>query len=395
MSDLNFSFEYILASEQSHSWVWVLIVIGVAYLALQPNVVQNIMSSAFSPVSVPGVTTITFNPASKLLVSTAHVLVTSIALTTVYQTQTGLFSSSTVPVSTSMFTSTTTGSGYLSSSTLSSPTVYDVALVLVQIPSYPATPRQIHILQDAISVLPSAFAQAAANLATVEASGPFIVDLSSSGSTITDTAMEASKIFYASNPDTFDFLIIATTYGMSAQDQFLLVSNNVRGIGLSLFSSSLDYGSSSRLQGVAWLGPIDFGRTINDEEYYATKYMVHELGHRWSAFIAFMDNGVKSYAMLTVPPSGHWSQFLNTGESTMGGGKWTNNGDGTFSTPPAMCGSCTPSTYGVFYSLDLYLQGLIAANEVPPTLLVVPTNPDTQVQDGITITGTAKMITID
>lgn len=97
----------------------------------------------------------------------------------------------------------------------------------------------------------------------------------------------------------------------------------------------------------------------------------HEMGHRWSAFVAAKVNGE------TIPlgPT-HWARGLQAPvafpyqrpveASAMGGGVWQDNFDGTFTQLDD--DYYVPAT-GYSY-LDLYLMGLIAPAEVPDFFLL-------------------------
>lgn len=99
---------------------------------------------------------------------------------------------------------------------------------------------------------------------------------------------------------------------------------------------------------------------------YAMSQIGHEMGHRWSAFVAAKVNGE------TIPlgPT-HWARGLHapvafpyqrpSEASAMGGGVWQDNFDGTYTQLDD--DYYVPAT-GWSY-LDLYLMGLVAPAEVP------------------------------
>src|SRR5580698_9391633 len=100
---------------------------------------------------------------------------------------------------------------------------------------------------------------------------------------------------------------------------------------------------------------------------YAIGHLGHEVGHRWSAYVSAKVNG--ETIPLGVWP--HWAPGLQARvafpyslpieASTLGGGVWQDNFDGTFT--QLRDGYFVPAT-GYSY-LDLYLMGLISAAEVP------------------------------
>jgi len=100
---------------------------------------------------------------------------------------------------------------------------------------------------------------------------------------------------------------------------------------------------------------------------YAIGHLGHEVGHRWSAYVSAKVNG----EIISLGPWPHWARGLQapvvfpysrpTEASTLGGGVWQDNFDGTYT--QLHDGYFVPAT-GYSY-LDLYLMGLISAAEVP------------------------------
>ena len=100
---------------------------------------------------------------------------------------------------------------------------------------------------------------------------------------------------------------------------------------------------------------------------YAVGHIGHEVGHRWSAYASAMVNG-ETVSLGTWP---HWAPGLQarvafpyslpTEASTLGGGVWQDNLDGTYT--QLRDGFFVPAS-GYSY-LDLYFMGLISAAEVP------------------------------
>jgi hypothetical protein len=105
---------------------------------------------------------------------------------------------------------------------------------------------------------------------------------------------------------------------------------------------------------------------------YAVGHLGHEIGHRWSAYVAAKIDG-KTVSLGTWP---HWGPGLETQvafpyslpieASTLGGAVWQDNFDGTYTLLRG--GFFVPAT-GYSY-LDLYLMGLISASEVPNFFLL-------------------------
>ena len=100
---------------------------------------------------------------------------------------------------------------------------------------------------------------------------------------------------------------------------------------------------------------------------YAVGHLGHEVGHRWSAYVRAKVNG----ETISLGPWPHWAPGLQAPvafpyslpleASTLGGGVWQDNFDGTYT--HLRDGYFVPAT-GYSY-LDLYLMGLISAGEVP------------------------------
>ena len=100
---------------------------------------------------------------------------------------------------------------------------------------------------------------------------------------------------------------------------------------------------------------------------YAIGHLGHEVGHRWSAYVSAKVHG-ETISLGAWP---HWAPGLQARvafpyslpieASTLGGGVWQDNFDGTFT--QLRDGYFVPAT-GYSY-LDLYLMGLISAAEVP------------------------------
>ncbi|HET7436100.1 MAG TPA: hypothetical protein VFN10_15425 [Thermoanaerobaculia bacterium] len=95
----------------------------------------------------------------------------------------------------------------------------------------------------------------------------------------------------------------------------------------------------------------------------ATRILMHEMGHRWLYYFAIEENGAPSRSLNPVSP--HPAQFVQTSSafgndtSAMGGGAFSDNHDGTFSTPQSQL------LMGFSWH-ELYLMGLARPEEVQP-----------------------------
>lgn len=166
--------------------------------------------------------------------------------------------------------------------------------------------------------------------------------------------------------------------------------------GVDGVSNRSNYGTARpRLPGLMHMNRVDYSFNTRDE--VAMHVLGHEFGHHWLYFFRFMDAGVRSTAL--NPGGGHPAQYVHTpaafnvytanDSSVMGGASFTDNGNGTFTTP-------SPIGYYGYSWHDLYLMGLAAAEEVPPWYYLEGTNlgnayyPPT----GSTYSGTRKNVTI-
>lgn len=120
---------------------------------------------------------------------------------------------------------------------------------------------------------------------------------------------------------------------------------------------------------------------------YAVGHLGHEVGHRWAAYVSAKVNG-KIVPLGTWP---HWAPGLQapvafpyslpSEASTLGGGVWQDNFDGTYT--QLRDGYFVPAA-GYSY-LDLYLMGLISAAEVPDFFLLSNLQPVGKDANGRTI----------
>ena len=125
----------------------------------------------------------------------------------------------------------------------------------------------------------------------------------------------------------------------------------------------------------------------------------HELGHHWLQRID-IDEGSGPSNILN-PISAHPAGYVYTksvedlvspdDSSVMGGGNWTDNGDGTWSVPPDY-------TYYSFAPHELYLMGMMAPAEVPDWFYLDNTSPPQPqaywANPGATVTGDYGVVTM-
>ena len=94
-----------------------------------------------------------------------------------------------------------------------------------------------------------------------------------------DDTWDYAVSYYRYFEDEFDFLMFITTDRLvldtKAAGWFIHVMNDVQGIGMNAFSDTHEFGSAGRLQGVMFFSALQEFRIVG----------LHELMHRWGAFI--------------------------------------------------------------------------------------------------------------
>lgn len=224
---------------------------------------------------------------------------------------------------------------------------------------------------------------------------------------VADSAMltQVAQAFYQTHPDSYDILVIWGAADFAPGHSFYLpIKNDVPGIGYQhvgdeLFDNSADYGSQN-LQGIVWMGP-DW--ITNDDASDGPRsnlgILVQETGHRWAATLYFYDADLGTDSAALLEDDYHWSTYLNTEDSPMGGNNWEALGDSLYHTEPADSVRFCP--------LDLYTMGLLNAAEVPPITLLTNAhtaeafadissmNLTSQVSQPVTVEASVEEITID
>jgi len=207
-----------------------------------------------------------------------------------------------------------------------------------------------------------------------------------------------AQSFFAHNPDAYDFVAVVTGFefdagwGQNGDPTHALywgVRNDTAGIGLDFFDHAQLFGSH-RLEGYIDANGLELVRNASghlDADQLLT-ILSHELGHRWLAYCDYEDApGSVSGALRGVEDT-HWSYLLSSDASYMYGADWRDNDNGSF----------TATEIKARYSeLDLYLMGMLNADEVAPfSLLHNPAVPPDQVPDlGATITASPTTVAVD
>jgi hypothetical protein len=210
--------------------------------------------------------------------------------------------------------------------------------------------------------------------------------------------VEVARKFYRTHPDSYDQLVIWTDAPI-IENAFAFettVANEIRGIGISQFDASRDFGSAGRLRSYTvmdWIGkyPEDPQQRFLGENN-TVSLLGQEVGHRWLAFLEFRNHtGVRSEALLGRDQA-HWSFFLDSDASVMEGNDIEDLGGGSFRTVAAV---------ERYSPLDLYAMGLLPESQVPPFFYVDnPVNvtpsrePDSAPRVGVTFNGTRRDVLI-
>ena len=166
--------------------------------------------------------------------------------------------------------------------------------------------------------------------------------------------------FYEFFKDEFDFLMVVPALPDRKLDSesfsgayYNRVSNDVEGIGLSIFSRASLYGSAGQLQGMIFFAFGWWERSENSR--FTAELPLHELMHRWA-----------NHIVRTTDPS-HWG--FSSANGSIGGfdiAKLVDLGDGRYSIRDAK-GKQPYPTGGLrpYSPVELYLAGFIPPEEVP------------------------------
>ena len=170
---------------------------------------------------------------------------------------------------------------------------------------------------------------------------------------------DKARFFYEHFEDEFDFLIFVRNFvsGIDVDESrtpysFIIVKNEVQGIGRGIYSYANRWGSSGKLQGTIFLVWVEFPQLREGRRLFKTGPVLHEFAHRWANFI--------------IPTSygGHWG--FSSADGVVGGFDITNlmdHGDGQYT-----AGSWSvagPNSPDHFSPIELYLAGFIPPDEVP------------------------------
>jgi hypothetical protein len=180
--------------------------------------------------------------------------------------------------------------------------------------------------------------------------------------------------FLAVHADDSQFLAIYTTWelGAGVGAFFQSLANDIEGIGYEhaaaidaiIPAPYFDDTPNSQIYGFMHMNDWRWHVLPNLEgldERWISLVFGQELGHAWLSFVRHYDAGEPSVDMLGRALA-HWSFYLQTGGSPIQGHDWIDNEDGTF--------TAIPHDEFQYSDLDLYLMGLMDADEVEPWFLI-------------------------
>ncbi len=177
---------------------------------------------------------------------------------------------------------------------------------------------------------------------------------------------ELARAFLQGRPDEYDFIVVFTTFEFDSGDALAFYNplrNDVRGIGKPVFDNGAAYGSANRLQGIVDMAAVTrYALDPADPRHpELLNTLAHELMHRWAVGVRFRTPGGGDSTDLVGREGSHWSWFVDSDGSVMYGNDWQALPGGRFR---------SVRVRHQYSALDLYLGGLLAAAEVPPTMLL-------------------------
>ncbi len=215
-------------------------------------------------------------------------------------------------------------------------------------------------------------------------------------------AIALGQKFYRTHLDNYDQLIVwADATVIQSGNTFAFettVANEVRGIGIDVYDLSREFGSAGALRSMVQMDRITKYPDSPTEKFLGENNTLtllgQESGHRWLAFLEFLDRSTGQRSdLLLGRDRAHWSFFCDSDASVMEGNKIQDRGGGSF---------VTLAPVERYSALDQYAMGLIPPSAVPPFFYVAsPLNvqPRRDREDapepGVSFVGTRKDVLID
>ncbi len=223
-------------------------------------------------------------------------------------------------------------------------------------------------------------------------------------------AMTATRRFYASHADVYDFVFFFNNFGLTPGPGTFAYELNVRNdilgigdvlVGAETFDLGAEFGSPNRLASFLNMGslsayPDDPKQRIPViGENNTLSVMGQESGHRWGIYTQFLDPATNEVSDALLGRDGaHWNFFFNSQGSVIEGNDILDKGPGA---SPRFVTRTPVTRYGEF---DQYIMGLRAPEEVAASFLVEQpqgagsTNPGRSPQSGVRFDGVRKNISI-
>jgi hypothetical protein len=212
---------------------------------------------------------------------------------------------------------------------------------------------------------------------------------------VDDLAIAAT--FLESFKDIYDHVIVWLDFPFNLGNAFafeLTLKNDIKGIGLSKFDFSDSAGSNGNLESYVQMGALSNYPANPETEFLGTnstlEVLGQETGHRWGAFLNFIDDKGNRNNDLLGRDLAHWSFFLDSDASVLEGNDLRDNGDGSFTT--------VESTER-FSRLDQYVMGLRPAGQIPDMFYALDQSLTLQAgsapQEGVTFNSSRVNVSID
>lgn len=180
-----------------------------------------------------------------------------------------------------------------------------------------------------------------------------------------------ARAFLREFADDYDHLVVWLDFPASLGGRTfafeLNLKNEIRGIGLPVFDISQQAGSKGRLRSYLQMGALSRYPSDPNTTFLGTNSTLDVLGqeggHRWLAFVSFIDDNGQVNDALLGRDLAHWSFCHNSLASDVEGNEFREDGGGRFTSIAAT----------MRYSpLDQYIMGLIPASDVPLFYYVDP-----------------------
>lgn len=181
-----------------------------------------------------------------------------------------------------------------------------------------------------------------------------------------------TKEFYNNFPDDFFQIVFFTNWAqtMGGFANEVNIKNNIQGIGLGIFDNSATWGSAGKLESrcnmnrlAAWPSVDPTVRFGGSQQNFLT-IMGQESGHRWGAFMNFVDQSMMVSNLILGRAEAHWSYFTDVDHSCLEGGDWV---FWAVSTPPLWQ---VPTMIDYFSEVDEYTFGVRTPEEVSDMFFV-------------------------